>query len=290
MTGRDRSVGRPERPIQERRGRMAVTKGPDLERALAEVEGAVRAEPRQVPEGFLEGYVGGGQSRLRYAGLKMPQVRELSRRTFSFSSLPVETQFAVWDHVWHHAPTFETLSLALIWLDRSDNRPRLEGWWEHLQGWSARIDNWAHGDELCGCYARLLEQGPGRVYPVLRKWNASPDPWLRRLSLVSLLHYARGRKRVLPFDRLIAQVEPQVGFEHHYVQRAVGWTLREMGACHPEPTLAWLRENVARLSAIAFSAATEKLDPAEKAALKARRKAARGIRRPAGASRPGRTG
>jgi 3-methyladenine DNA glycosylase AlkD len=89
---------------------------------------------------------------------------------------------------------------------------------------------------------------------------------------VSLLYYSAQRKTVLPFSKITALVESQIDYDHHYVQRGVGWTLREAGNVYPKETFKFLEKNIQRLSAIAFSAATEKLAKAQKDRLKNLRK------------------
>ena len=56
--------------------------------------------------------------------------------------------------------------------------------------------------------------------------------------------------------------------EHYYVQKGVGWTLREIGNVYPDEALAFLEANIGQLSAAAFTAATEKLSPAKKNRIK----------------------
>ena len=70
-------------------------------------------------------------------------------------------------------------------------------------------------------------------------------------------------------------VETQIDFDHYYVQKGVGWTLREAGHAYPKEVFAYFEKNMGRLSAHAFSAATEKLSQKQKEHLKKIRKAAK---------------
>ncbi len=47
--------------------------------------------------------------------------------------------------------------------------------------------------------------------------------------------------------------------EHYYVQKAVGWALREIYNIYPVKCLSYQHKNLAAISAITYSAATEKL-------------------------------
>jgi 3-methyladenine DNA glycosylase AlkD len=96
------------------------------------------------------------------------------------------------------------------------------------------------------------------------KWNKSLNPWLRRQSIVSLLNYSRLRKKKLSFEELIYFVDPLCVDEAFYVQRAVGWTLREIYNLYPKKTYVYLAKNIHKITSLAFSAATEKLKKEEK--------------------------
>jgi 3-methyladenine DNA glycosylase AlkD len=191
---------------------------------------------------------------------------------FSFSDSDREEQAKIWDYVWHHSDCYEVMSLALGWYEHKKQADLLVKDWPKLKKWSVRVDNWAHSDSLSGLYARILEGEPSLVYPAFETWNRSKNPWLRRLSIVSLLYYSSQRKSVLPFKEIISLIEPQIEFDHYYVQKGVGWALRETGNVYPAETYQFLEGNVRRLSAAAFSAATEKITKTRKDRLKRLRK------------------
>ena len=70
-------------------------------------------------------------------------------------------------------------------------------------------------------------------------------------------------------------VKPLLKDSHVYVQKGVGWTLREMGNVYPAQTKKFVKQNCLKLSSIAFTTATEKWAEKEKAPLKQARKAVR---------------
>ncbi len=133
---------------------------------------------------------------------------------------------------------------------------------------AVRVDNWAHADSLSCLYARILDEDPKAVLPQLKKWNVSKNPWLRRLSIVSLIYYNSQRQMVLPFEEIISLVKPQLEFEHYYVQKGVGWTLRECHNVYPEETFAFVLEHIRILSSYGFSTAMEKMSPRKREILK----------------------
>lgn len=226
---------------------------------ITEIENVLSSFPQRTSAQHPESYIGGGQSRLRYIGLRVPHLQQAMLKGFSFSQAESAQLAKIWDYVWWHSDCYEVMSLSLSWFYDPNQRLILKKHWPLLKKWSSRIDNWAHSDTLSGIYARILENHLETVYPTLVKWNASKNPWLRRLSIVSLLYYSSQREKVLPLSKILALVQPQLEFDHYYVQKGVGWTLREAHNVYPEKTYLFIEKNVRKISAQAFSAATEKM-------------------------------
>jgi len=106
----------------------------------------------------------------------------------------------------------------------------------------------------------------------LEQWNKSTNPWDRRQSLVSLLYFSRTKKVVLPYKTIINFIDSLINDPEYYVQKAIGWSIKESYNVYPNETLQYLNENINRVSAIAFTAATEKLKKEDKERLKGVRK------------------
>lgn len=242
---------------------------------LKEVEKAVNAVPKSERANdvvFLKKYIG---TQYNFIGLNVPTQRLIAKKGFSFSRLPVEKQILTWDGIWQQSNSHEVLSQALLFWEKQYNKVPVETAWSHLKNWVNRIDNWAHSDSLSGFYSHFLEMKPNLVLPQLKKWNKSKNPWERRQSVVSLTHYHSKRKEVLPFTAIIPLVENLLDDKDYFVQKGVGWALREIGRAYPKETLAFLKKHHAHITGIAFSAASEKLSPEQKEELKSLRKKAR---------------
>ena len=241
--------------------------------ALDEVESALATaarglDPRRVAE--RAAYM---KSAMPLLGLTVPAQRAVLKRGFSFSRHPFATQFPLWDHVWRRARSHEAKSLAAFWVDGVGDAPPAAQMWRRLSPWSAGIACWDMSDVLSGVHARLLEAAPEVVLPDLVRWNRDPSPWLRRQSVVSLVFQARMRRQVLPAATILGLVASLLDDPDRYVQKGVGWCLRETSVVHADAVAAFLRERARAISAIAWGAAGEKLDPdlrAEIAALRRR--------------------
>jgi 3-methyladenine DNA glycosylase AlkD len=243
-----------------------------MNRYILEIEEILSSFPKRTSAQHPESYIGGGQSQLRYIGLRVPHLQQAMRKGFSFTKRETREIAKVWDYVWWHSDCYEVMSLGLGWFYDPKHRQLLSQHWPQLKKWSTKIDNWAHSDTLSGIYARILEDHPEAVYPTLVKWNSSKNPWLRRLSIVSLLYYSSQREKVPPLKKILTLVQPQLEFEHYYVQKGVGWTLRETFNVYPEPTFLFMEKYIKKISAHAFSAATEKMTIQQKEHLKRLRK------------------
>ena len=243
---------------------------PHLESHI-EVEKHLRGLPRMIPFGIPEAYIGGGQSKLKFLGLKVPQIRKALKHPFSFSDLPKGEAIEIWTQIFFATDIYEVMSMPLGWVEGLRKKQSILEFWPELRKWSARVDNWAHADDLSKTYAVIIEEAPGRVLPTLKIWNRSRKPWLRRLSVVSLICYAGLRKKVLPFGTLMSFVLPLLDDPDRYVQKGVGWTLREIGTVYPDQTWEFLKKNIKRIRPAAFQATTERLTVARKREIKGRR-------------------
>jgi 3-methyladenine DNA glycosylase AlkD len=239
-----------------------------LKKYLTEVEERLKSEPRKIPPGVPEAYIGGGISQLNYIGLRVPQLDAQLKKGFSFSQAAPEEVFMTWDYIWNNSNDYEVMALAIAWVSDKKQLQDVDKYWSRVSKWSERIDNWAHSDSLSKIYAMALENDPKKVYPQILKWSKSKNPWLRRQSIVSLMYYSSSRKKILPLTKILPLIEKQIEDDHKYVQKGVGWSLREAYNVYPKPIYKFLTKNVHRLSAYAFSASTEKMSADEKNRLK----------------------
>lgn len=221
---------------------------------------------------FLKKYIG---TTYKIRGLSVPVQRSVFKKGYSFSSLKPEEQIDIWDSIWNESSSHEVMSQALLFWEKYHTKVNPALAWKHLKNWVGRIDNWAHSDSLSGFYSYLLEVETDMVLPQIIKWNKSKNPWERRQSVVSLTHYHRKREQVLPFSTMITLVENLLHDKDYFVQKGVGWALREIGNAYPKETFAFLIRNYAHLSSVAFAAAAEKLGTKEKEQLKKLRKLSR---------------
>ncbi len=201
-------------------------------------------------------------SKLHCLGIPVTKLRALENELFS-----EEAPLPLLNKLFFGTEIFEARSLILIHLAKRKSEMDATSW-QVLKGWSKVVDNWEHGDRLADIYAHLLEAYPSLVFPTLKKWNTSSLPWQRRLSIVSLFYYSAKRRKALPFGKALPLVDRLMYDKHVYVQKGVGWTLRELYNLYPDQTFSYLKQHARELSAIAWQAATEKLRRKDKELLK----------------------
>lgn len=211
-------------------------------------------------------------SQLAFFGVSVPQQRKIEKQGFSFYQKSEQEILSIWDAIWKTSRNFDVMSLPLFYYTHPSRSHDFKIW-PVVKTWTSQIDNWAHSDYFSKIVADLLEEHPKIVFPQLRAWNQSPHPWERRLSIVGLLAFgARGRKRIPPFALMIKLVKNLLYDTDTFVQKAVGWSLREIGQVYPAQTQAFIRRHVHELSSAAYTSATEKWPPRKKAAFTQQRK------------------
>lgn len=207
-----------------------------------------------------------GLGRLRT--ISTPQQRRAAQAGYSFSGAEPGTLIRIWDHIWRSSDLMEVMHQALY---TYQHRPLQKQELTKIRTWIDRCACWEHSDDLSKIYADVTERNPEWILPTLQRWNHSKNPWKRRQSVVALIEYASKRKRFLPFEVMISQVESLLDDEDYYVQKGVGWTIREIGHAYPEQIRRFMERHAARLSPQAWPGATKNLDRARKERLKALR-------------------
>ena len=212
-------------------------------------------------------------SKLKHLGIKFPALRRRVKQGFSFYKLPEEQVLEVWDALWQTSPYGDVLFAALEYYLPIVKKQVPANLWSVVKGWAPRIDNWCHSDGLSAIYSRVLESNQKEVYPQLVEWNQAEGEWLRRMSLVSLIHYSGKNAVFMPLKKVLPLVTNCLDDERYYVQTAVGWVLREMGLVYKSEVVKYLETHSGKLSAPAFSRAVERLNAKELARLRELRRA-----------------
>lgn len=226
------------------------------------------------PEDYLSGKVN-EKSQLQFLNMSMPQL-QLSLKKFKDTAHESHSEelFLDMQALWFESDIWEAKMFSLYWLIKQKDAFLVKNVKAVLK-WVNVVDNWAHSDAYCSVIARMYDVAPTAVQSTLLSWNKSKNPWLRRCSMVSLYYYSRQRANPASFKLAVQLVNPHFEAPEYYVQKAVGWTIREMYNVYPEETVRYIQQKNPVLSSVAWVAATEKLKPHIKKPLLAARKAQR---------------
>ncbi|MDB4901880.1 MAG: alkylation repair enzyme [Mucilaginibacter sp.] len=204
----------------------------------------------------------------------VPMHRRESRRGYTFSSMPFSQQLAIWDELWHTENDFWVRLHAFFFLERHLKKDsELLEMWPIIVGWQEQVDDWGLCDALAKIYTKILVAAPQEVYARLKEWNRDENLWKRRQSVVSLLYYSRTKKLYPAFNDIEQLITPLLTDKEYYIQKGVGWSLRELHTVYPEQTLTWLKAHIKLLSSIAFTIAIEKMNAVTVQELKGLRRA-----------------
>jgi 3-methyladenine DNA glycosylase AlkD len=239
-----------------------------------EVECWLKNNKRTISRNEFERYRQGPQPTLMTQGLGLstPVVRSTLKANLTINQLPEVQAAQAWHFVFMNSDIFEALCAALYFFWDPIRYDRSDVFWIYFKDQAHRIDNWVHSDQLSKLVAKSLENDFKAIFPVLKSWNQSVSPWLQRQSLVGLFYYSAMRKSQPPVEQVLHFVRRHLQSDHYYVQKAVGWTLRETHNVYPQIALEFLKEHIRELSSYAWSAATEKMQPKVKEGLKELRK------------------
>ncbi len=193
---------------------------------------------------------------------------------FSFIKNSIEEDLEIFNAIYHQSNSFEGKNLAFIFLDKNHKYIPITAQLQILPLWVEKVDNWAHSDSLSKYLTRLLEHKTSHkeLLRILKTWNSSSNLWERRQSLISLYYYARTKTEFIKYEISEKLISNLLLDKEYYVQKAVGWSLRESFNAYPKQTFSFIEDNIKSISSVAFTTCIEKMDDTQKLILKTKRK------------------
>lgn len=124
--------------------------------------------------------------------------------------------------------------------------------------------NWATTDEMCGVIIGPLLVEQPQLIPQMRAWSRHRNMWVRRASIVGLLHPMRQGYSLDLVYEIAKRLHPD---REDLIQKAVGWGLREAGKIDAPRLERYLRANVAAVPRTTFRYAIERFPEPRRRAL-----------------------
>jgi 3-methyladenine DNA glycosylase AlkD len=127
--------------------------------------------------------------------------------------------------------------------------------WSFVTGRMADLDGWALADNLASVASRCLIEDPARLDAV-EAWVENPHLWTRRAALVFTLPWTKGERDP---ERMLEWAARLAGDREWFIQKAIGWWLRELSKRDPKRVRRFLTEHGGKLTGVARREATKYL-------------------------------
>ena len=201
---------------------------------VQEIRGALRSRKDPTYAAGAQRYM---KSEMPYLGVRMPEVRRLSRaaarRHPPTDAAALERAVrALWDDADFREERYAAQALLrsplvtgnLRLLPLHERIVRTGAWWDHV-------------DEAARHAGDLLDAHQAPMTERVRAWSTDQDMWLRRVSIIGQL---RRRERT-DTDLLGAVIEANLDDGEFFIRKAIGWALRQHARTDPD----WVRAFVA---------------------------------------------
>ncbi|BDS12502.1 DNA alkylation repair protein [Aureispira anguillae] len=165
-----------------------------------------------------------------YYGIKATQRKELQKPFLIKAFLPDKSELERMVKILWKKPQREFQYFAQELAFRYVKQPALEDiqLYEFMvkhKSWWDTVDFIAN--KLMGAY---FKHYPAQREPYVNKWLASNNIWLQRSALLFQLKYKKDLDRAL----LSATIHPLLGSNEFFINKAIGWVLREYSRVNPE--------------------------------------------------------
>lgn len=224
-----------------------------IDQALAQLEAL--ADPQKAAESAAY-----HKTPRRYLGISLPAVEALVAewRAEASAEQRLALAAALWDSNIHEA----RIAAAKL-LTQARIRPD-DAIWALLASWVPQFDAWAIADHSCKAIGRRLVAEPSRIDEV-EGWTTHPNMWTRRAALVATLPWTKQNhptaQDLAIRERVLGWAASYVADRDWFIQKAVGWWLRDLSKHDPDRTRAFLAEHGAGLKSFARKEALRHLAP-----------------------------
>jgi 3-methyladenine DNA glycosylase AlkD len=188
-----------------------------------------------------------------YLGVRVPQVASVARQ--AVSTLTEDQLLDLCDQLWQTNIHEAMVAVGKI-LERKEIR-NTRAIWTLINRIKEDLDSWAIADHLAHAAFRCLEDHPSLLDEIEESWLHHPSFWVRRASLVYTLFLAKkGREPERPLGWAAGMVDDHEWF----IQKAIGWWLRELSRHNPGRVRAFLAEYHDRMKPFAVREAGRLID------------------------------
>lgn len=208
------------------------------------------------------------KSDLRHYGASVPAIRAVARRTArAHPQLTHDEVVALASSLWSE-PVHERRVVTVELLGQHsgllgiDDAPLLERLLRESR-------TWALVDGLATAVVGSLVEREAAWGPILDRWAADDDVWLRRSALLALL--VPLRQGGGDFERFARYADAMLDEREFFVRKAIGWVLRDTARTRPDIVYDWLLPRAARASGVTIREAVKPLSDEQRQTILAAR-------------------
>ena len=200
------------------------------------------ADPVKAPQ--MQSYM---KSAMPYLGIQTPMRRQLFRHTVqgvSFKSAKdwESTARELWDKARFREERYCAIELTQLKCARDFQTLSSLKLYEHMivtGAWWDYVDSLATQN-----IGGLLKKYPSAMAPRLLRWSRSSNLWKRRTAILAQLNF----KSETNLELLYACIRPSLGSNEFFLQKAIGWALRQYARTNPQEVKRYVEKHSAELS------------------------------------------
>jgi 3-methyladenine DNA glycosylase AlkD len=184
-------------------------------------------------------------------GVSLPKMDRAIKETLG--DLSQEQALDLCRRLWRE-PVWDLRIVAGRILGQKSIEPDAEVW-DFVTERMPDLDGWAVADNLGSVASRCLVEDPGRL-DIVGAWVENPHLWTRRATLVFTLPWTKEKRdpeRMLDWAARLAEDR------EWFIQKAIGWWLRELSKRDPSRVRRFLTEHGPKLKGVAKREATRYL-------------------------------
>lgn len=198
------------------------------------------------------------KSTMPYHGVQTPMRRAICRQVFKDLAFKNAQEWesevrAIWSGARFREEKYCALQLCSHKSADEFQTPKALKLYEHLivdGAWWDYVDTLA-ADRVGG----LLERFPKEIKPLMLEWSRSKDMWKRRTSIICQLNL----KDAFDLELLYTCIEPSLGSKEFFLQKAIGWALRQHAWRDSKEVKRYIAQNEARLAPLSRREALKNL-------------------------------
>jgi 3-methyladenine DNA glycosylase AlkD len=187
------------------------------------------------------------KSAMPYWGVQTAAQRAITRRLFAAHRLETAAEWReacleIWRDAQYREERYAAIELTgfkyyrewqtLATLPMYEEMIVTGAWWDYVDAIASRL------------LGPLLRRYPARMGGKMLQWSRSRNLWKRRSAILCQLSF----KTETDLDLLYAGIEPSLASKKFFLQKAIGWALRQYAWADPREIHRYVRANADRLS------------------------------------------